>query len=90
MPSRGFDVHTVDSTVVSPTLTMTAPSARLAKLAGFECHLEAGGIDGTADATTESIVVSLMGGNLSVSGAERIRFPVVSVLAGLLPPGARD
>ena len=32
MPSRGFDVTTVDSSVVSPTVTSTAPSARWASL----------------------------------------------------------
>ena len=32
MPSRGFDVQTVDSSVVPPTFTTTAPSARLASL----------------------------------------------------------
>src|SRR4051812_2855133 len=32
MPSRGFDVQTVDRSVVSPTLTRTAPSARFASL----------------------------------------------------------
>ena len=50
MPSRGFDVQTVDRSVVSPTLTRTAPSARFANLPRLETHLETGSIDGTGNA----------------------------------------
>ena len=64
---------------------------QVGEAAGFERHLESGGVDGTADAD-DGIDRRIAHGRepLCVRCKERNRFPVVSVLAGLLPPGARD
>ena len=77
MPSRGFDVQTVDRSVVSPTLTRTAPSARFASLPRLEGHLETGGIDGTGNANdvVAHARIPLSLGSIARVGSQEVSVP---------------
>ena len=73
MPSRGFEVATVDRSVVSPTVTSTAPAASLASLPVSNVIVSPAAFMGP-----ETRMASVIGTRSSRVGCEGWRFPVVT------------